>query len=210
MKLKRLTLILLSIIMIITFSACSGGTENIIKKFTVGEWEDNTYTNDKFDLTITLPEQWYVLDAEELEGIFGDMSELLEDTELELKDGELVPLFFVMSNEDITMATSSINVTAMRSLLKPNFKAEYENESLDELIAPLEQYGEVEFEVVGETKLGSEEAFLVTLSTTITGANITQHQKMYQVYKSGYVLTFAFTSLNETELNEVVEFVSFK
>lgn len=210
---KALLLILALLMCTSALTACSGGVGEALDKiqgFSLGEWEDNVYTNDKFDLKISLPEEWYVFTSEELEGIFGEAINEFEESDAELNDGAFMPLLFIMDNSDYNLATGNMNLTATRSLIAPNYEEEYSEEAVDELAAEMMQYGAVEISIDGEVDFSNTKAFLITMNTTIAGTDMVQYQKIYQVYDGGYLLTFTFTGFDESFADETIGYISYK
>ena len=58
-KLRVLTALLLIVVLSLT------GCSNQSKKITLGEINENTYTNDFFGMTFTIDDDWYILSREE-------------------------------------------------------------------------------------------------------------------------------------------------
>ncbi len=219
-KIKQILLtVLVLAVLTATFAGCGKSSEEIkdiaqeavktISGFRVGEWEGNTYTNEKFNLTASFPEEWYAYSAQEMADVFGEVAESLKDTESEIEEGVYIPLLFVIDNQDANMAMSTVNLTAARSILAPDFEAEYTDEALEQLKAQFEQLGTVEAEVVGETTFGGEKAFLVTVDTSIAGTDFVQSQRIYQLYKNGYMLTFTISTLDSEAMNSIESYFSF-
>jgi cytochrome P450 len=216
-RIKTTPIIIVLVLLFVMLSACGKGIEqvkeiakeasNIIEGFKVGEWENQVYTNEKFNLEVSLPQEWYVFSNEELSGVFGDVAEYLKDSDVDMEEGLLVPLYFVINNQDATLATANMSLTAMRSLLSPNFDSDYSEEALQQMAEPMEQYGEVEINKEGETDFAGTKAHLITMKTAVTGTDMIQYQKVYQLYKSGYVLTFTLTALDETTLEEMENYI---
>ena len=219
-RFKKLLLIFVFVVFTVILSACEEGAEKLkdiaqdaadaVKGFRLGEWENNIYTNEKFDLTVSLPEEWYIYNSQELAGIFGEAADIMKDSETEIDEGILFPLFYVTDNKDINLITANVNLTAARALLAPDLDAEYTDEALAQLAAPMEQYYEVEIKKAGETELGGIKAFLLTIDTSITGTEMMQYQKVYQVYKSGYLLTFTIASFDEAVMDSIESWISFE
>ena len=216
---KTLLTVLILAVLTAAFAGCGKSAEeikdiakeavNTISGFRAGEWDGNTYTNEKFNLTAAFPEQWRAYSAQELEDIFGEVAKSLKDTENEVEEGIYIPLFFVIDNQDASMAMSNVNLTAARSLLAPDFEAEYTDDALKQMTAQLEQLGTVDAEVVGETDFGGKKAFLVTMNTAIAGTDFVQYQKIYQLYTNGYMLTFTLTSLDVEAMEGIESYFSF-
>jgi len=222
LKSKMLLLILAFLMCSMVFAACAGGgstetsdksnVEKIIDTITgfkLGDWENNVYTNEKFDLKVSLPAEWYVFTTEELEEVFGQALSDLENTELELDEGDVKPLFFVVDNPDFDLAQGNMNLTATRSLLAPDLEEEYSEEALSTISKELEQYGEVVSEAVGEVEFCNTKAFLVTMNTAITGTDLVQYQRIYQIHNGGYLLSFTLTALDETYIDDTIEYIQF-
>ncbi len=197
-------------------ASCSGtASENVAKAidtiqgFRPGQWDGNTYTNEKFKLEVTLPENWYIYTTEELEQTFGQVFNDLEDTENELDEGSFIPLFLVTDNEDPNNVYVNMNLIATRTIIEPNFEEEYTEEALGQLKAQFESYGSVTAEVAGEMKLGGRDAFVVKVNTKIDGTEITQYQRIYQLFDGGYLLSLTVTGIDENDLDEAISYINF-
>ena len=92
---KKLLSVLLCLLVLL--SACGQKEEEAPKKeFTIGETKDYTYSNDFFDIMLTLDSDWYIASENELANIQSEVVDQVtnESAAKLFEDGQAVYVFY--------------------------------------------------------------------------------------------------------------------
>lgn len=215
---KKISILLIVLILAIAISGCNQKA-SIEKVINLGEWEENTYKNDYFGMTLVIPEEWTILTQEEVDYITSLGQEQISENNEELAE-----------NIDYSLERTLHFVYSYKYPLNyieefnPNFISLAENLSLIAGIAVktgsdyleltksgLEEAGlGYTFEEMKSEEIDGKKFDVMYAETDIYGFDI--KQKYYAAIESGYALIFiiSYTSDEQlSELNSILDNISF-
>ena len=159
-----------------TDSAAPESTEPEVD-FEAGTVENNTYTSSLLGITATLDENWYFLDREEIDQIYGITSEAMDDEEIakKLEDGSTYADMY--ATDQSTGATVNVNIqnVGLTALLVSEEAILEAAEG--EVIAALESMGltDVKYEL-GTMQFAGKEHACVYITGQINGTTLYETQ----------------------------------
>ena len=209
--LKIFLIILISACMLVTFTGCGKKEDeddvketrrNRIeskedveeksesKEFSMGEWENNVYTNDFLGIKYNLPSGWKYSSDEEIAKLMNVGKELLNDDQKNLGEiAELTSVYYVVANDPNT----GNNIVIMSE--KPLMEASTDY-YINSLKTQLENLDSINYEI-GETSketIGSRQYDTLTVSTSSNGVKLAQKYYIYKLDK--YFVDIIVTSTN--------------
>lgn len=213
-KLRVLTALLLIVVLSLT------GCSNQSKKITLGEINENTYTNDFFGMTFTIDDDWYILSREEMAAISDAGSEVLAEANEDMakkadlaKEKTLNLLFISQHPLDQTEDTNANFFCIAENLgLLNGVAVKSGKDYIDILKRNLTDTGlpytihDPSSEVIGGKTFATLE-----VETNVEGFSI--KQKYYSILMDNYVLSFIATYFSDddlTELNDMLAKVKFE
>jgi len=169
-------------------------------KFSMGEWNDNVYTNDFLGLKFNLPEGWTYSSDEEIAEMMSIGAEMLNDDQKNLAEiAELYGVYYMVAQDPIK--GNNVNVFSEKQITEIDSKT-----YIDALKTQLLAVQSISYEVVGtsEEKIGDIETTTLTLNANTSGIEIMQKYYIYKIDK--YMVGIIATSLNgETGIDEIIE-----
>ena len=106
---KKMILILMIFICPLTFIVAEETESSIPANFSMGEWNDNVYTNDFLGLKLELPDGWIRYGEEEMAAIMNLGAQALNDDLKKLsKIAEMTTVYYVLANNPATADSISI------------------------------------------------------------------------------------------------------
>ena len=192
---KKILCSLLIAAVLLALGGCAGSQAQL------GQWEDNVFTNDWFEITVTIPDGYQVLGADEIQNILGAGQEaiindgLMTAEELDEAEGNTIYDFYVFDpTETSSLALGYEKLPASVS----------EEEYLDSVKINLESLQSLEYEL-GQTEtvtLGKHEYMKMTAS--LNGGAVSQ--EYYVNRKDGY-MGFLIVTCNPETQNEIQEII---
>ena len=155
-------------------------------EFSMGEWNNNVYTNDFLGLKFNLPDGWTYSSDEELEETNKQMAEqngVGYVTAMDPNTGNNINIFSEKPAIDIT---TEVYINQLKTKLSAVETVTYE---------------------IGETskeEFAGRECDTLEMTTTMYGVKVTQKYYIYKIDK--YIIGIIATSLDgETGINEIIE-----
>lgn len=211
--LKNMLIILLTASMLFLLVGCGNkeesttnnitneeATEEKKVEFSMGEWNDNVYTNEFLGLKFKLPEGWTYASDEEIADMMNLGTEFLnDDQKVAAEVSKLTSAYYMVANDPNT----GNNVSIISE--KPVMEVSTEN-YMNQLKAQLSAVESINYEI-GETskeKIADREYDTLTASASMSGVKITQKYYIYKMDK--YFIGIITTSTTgETALNEMIK-----
>ncbi len=212
---QRRHLIIVLALALFLLSGCA--TNN--KPLTTGDFDGQTYSNDYFGLTFTVPEEWSVAGKEELANAFnvnldllGDISADKEKVEL-LKKEKVLPLAYVSRYAHGTSLEKNYNFSLIAQNIKAsNIQVEKNMEYIDiSAKQVVDKNLPVEITMKEDVKINGVD-YAMMEGTTKYGDAILK-QRLYCTIKDGYVLSFTITFITDeqlAELNTIINSINIK
>ncbi len=205
---KKLFVIVLSLMLCIGLSACTKSNEKEDKEtekktesketekkteskeeqkkqITKSVIDGDTITNEALGFTMTLPEDWSFASKKELKLIFGQAAEIVDDADVTeaMEEGDIIPI--LVSSEfplgEVENSNTNINAFTMKSPLSAKSVAKATEATVD---------SSKEMESTTEVINGNEFYTLATSSTDL-------QQKQYFIKKDGYIICITSTFYDE-------------
>lgn len=217
---KKLTSGLLILLLAFSLAGCKKiATKDQI--ISLGKSEGNVYSNDFFNMTITIPDKWVVAtDDEKMEVIKVGQEVIAGDDESKAKKLDLSVL------KSVYLLMASEKGMKVQSTSNPNFITVAEKISLAQGVKNGTDYLEavkVQLKALASTVPYNLDKEVYTekvdgknfsvLEATIENGTIKMTQKYYACVLNGYALSFISTSTNAESaktLDEVIKSVTFK
>lgn len=169
-------------------------------EFSMGEWNNNVYTNDFLGLKFNLPEGWSYSSDEEIAEMMNLGVELLNDDQKAAAEiSKLSAVYYMVAQSPNKV--SNVNILSEKQLTDITTE-EYINAVKTQLLS----VQSINYEVVGtsEGKIGNIQTNTVTLKANTSGVEIAQKYCVYKIDK--YIVCIIATSANgETGINEIME-----
>ena len=211
--LKNMLIILLTASMLFLLVGCGNkeesttnnitneeATEEKKVEFSMGEWNDNVYTNEFLGLKFKLPEGWTYASDEEIADMMNLGTEFLnDDQKVAAEVSKLTSAYYMVANDPNT----GNNVSIISE--KPVMEVSTEN-YMNQLKAQLSAVESINYEI-GETskeKIADREYDTLTASASMSGVKMLQKYYIYKMDK--YFIGIITTSTTgETALNEMIK-----
>lgn len=211
--LKNMLIILLTASMLFLLVGCGNKeestTNNITNEqttgekkveFSMGEWNNNVYTNEFLGLKFKLPEGWNYASDEEIADMMNLGTELLNDDQKAAAEvSKLTTAYYMVANDPNT--GNSISIISEKPVMEVS--TEY---YMNELKTQLSAVESINYEI-GETskeKIADREYDTLTASASMSGVKITQKYYIYKMdrYFVGIIVT---STTGETAFNEMIK-----
>ncbi|MBP5329538.1 MAG: hypothetical protein J6Y75_06530 [Spirochaetaceae bacterium] len=160
-----------------------------INEFSLGEWNDNIYTNDFLGIKFQLPEDWKRFSDEDLAQVMNLGTELLNDDQKKLAElSKINSVSYMGANNPAT--GDSIMVSSVKSIF--DLTAEYFMNGVKTQLQALES---IDYEVseISKEELAGREYYVLTAKSEISGINLIQKFYVYKIDK--YFLEIVATTL---------------
>lgn len=175
----------------------TAAVESKEKQISMGEWNDNVYTNDFLDLKFTQPEGWTHYSKEEIAEMMNLGKELLnDDQKASAKLAELTSAYYMVASNPKT--GSNISVISDKQTAEVTVE-HYINElktQLSKVESMTYEIGETSKETVAGKKCD-------TLTTTVPAYGITQKYYVYKMDK--YFVGIIVTSTGSDSLDDMIK-----
>lgn len=167
------------------------------KQVSMGEWNDDVYTNDFLDIKFTQPEGWTHYSKEEIAKMMNLGQELLnDDQKASAKLAELTSAYYMVANNPNTGA--SISIISEKPAMEVS-----EESYINQLKTQLSQVEAMTYEIgetSKETVAGRE---YKTLTTTVSAYGITQKYYVYKMDK--YFIGIIVTSTGRDNIDDMMK-----
>lgn len=166
--------------------------------FSMGEWNEKTYTNEFLQVKLTLPEEWQYSTDEEIAQIMELSSEItFGDNESLAKLAELTSVYYVVASN----ANTGDNFSILTEKPLADVSIDYYMQQLKTQLASVEaityNVGDISNEMVGNMEY-------TTLNVQVPDYGMFQK---YYVRKHGkYFVGIILTSATEDSMNEMISF----
>ena len=160
-----------------------------IYECSLGEWNDNIYTNDFLGIKFQLPEDWKRFSDEDLAQVMNLGTELLNDDQKKLAElSKINSVSYMGANNPAT--GDSIMVSSVKSIF--DLTAEYFMNGVKTQLQALES---IDYEVseISKEELAGREYYVLTAKSEISGINLIQKFYVYKIDK--YFLEIVATTL---------------
>lgn len=211
--LKNMLIILLTASMLFLLVGCGNkeesttnnitneeATEEKKVEFSMGEWNDNVYTNEFLGLKFKLPEGWTYASDEEIADMMNLGTEFLnDDQKVAAEVSKLTSAYYMVANDPNT----GNNVSIISE--KPVMEVSTEN-YMNQLKAQLSAVESINYEI-GETskeKIADREYDTLTASASMSGVKITQKYYIYKMDRY-FIGIIATSTTGETAFNEMIK-----
>ncbi len=221
MKRTNATLILLSIMLVLALTGCDvikSVTTDTAKNITTGSFEGNTYTNEYFGLSFTVPDGWTIATKDEMKQIFQAGADAIgsddEETEKKLKLAEAKTLYLAYAlkhpldyadgfNPNINAVCENLSVAGL--VIKTS--GDYMDAAIKNLASAMEGYT---FSDAQTKTIAGAEFSVVDAVLDYSGVEI--KQQLVCTLKNNYAILFTLTYLEDAEMDElqkIVDSISF-
>ena len=222
---KRLVAVLLLAGLLFSLSACSGSGENVFgvsspttplenavsDGSTLSDSETPVaYRNDYFGFTCTLPNDWYVLNSDEIKQVIGNTKDALGEGDASdiikksLDDGTSTMDFYAVAGS----GTQTINIVLGKGKLLERFLSEQQlmQASVSLLTSALENMGATDVTHSAEkiTVLGEEHSGLLVQANY---QGVTIDETIFMIRKGSYLSTITITDLTGNPATEVLGYI---
>lgn len=203
---KRLILLMLFGVVLFGATGCGKTTEEFLEdeiidvetEMTLGEWNENTYTNEFLGLTYQKPEDWTRYSDEEIKSLMEIGLENVDGSELSKKLAELTSVTYVMASK-----ASGTNIIIMSE--KPVLSTNLDNFSKT-LKSQLESQTAMEYTVkdaVVEQINGKE---LYVLEASVSGMT----QKYYLYEQGEHIVSIILTLVGTDNATDIINQITFE
>ena len=160
-----------------------------INEFSLGEWNDNIYTNDFLGIKFQLPDNWKRFSDEDLAQVMNLGAELLNDDQKKLAELSKINSVSYMGANNPTTG-DSIMVSSVKSIF--DLTTEYFMNGVKTQLQALES---IDYEVseISKEELAGREYYVLTAKSEISGINLIQKFYVYKIDK--YFLEIVATTL---------------
>ena len=168
--------------------------------FSMGEWENNVYTNDFLGLKFNLPEGWVYSSKEEIAEMMNMGTELLNDDQKAAAEiAKLNSAYYMVANNPNT----GDNITIISEKPMMDVDTEY---YINQLKTQLTTVQSISYKIgeVSKEKISNVETDTLTVTGTMYGVEVSQR---YYIYKlDNYIVSIIATStVGEDTINEIVK-----
>lgn len=169
-------------------------------EFSMGEWNNNVYTNDFLGLKYNMPEGWTYSSDEEIAKMMSIGAEMLNNDQKNLAEiAELNGVYYMVAKHPTK--GNNVNIFSEKQLTDITTK-----DYIEALKTQLLALQSMKYEVEGTSKekIGNIEVDTLTLNVEASGIKIMQKYYIYKIDK--YMVGIIATSLDgETGINEIVK-----
>ncbi len=206
---KKILAVILALIMLFSFAACSGNgekaeTEVITITPERGTVSEGVYGNSAFGVSFELGDGWYILSDEEIATAMGLAAEEIYGEGAEIT-GDNIYDFYGVKNE--TNATVSINYENLETVGGMTDTNSYLELVVANLLASGADSG-ISDAIISSVTIDEEEVPCLDIVIEYDGTEI--YQKLIVSQTGSWMSTVTIASLSETELAELVGKISFK
>lgn len=213
--LKAIFIFLLIISMLLLLSGCGEKGNNEISnnssesnveqsknntEFSMGNWENNVYTNDFLGIKFKLPDGWLYSSKEEIAEIMSIGKELLnDDQKLVAELSELTSVSYMAANNPNT--GDNLSIITEKPLMDISV-----NLYIEQLKKQFSNLDSIDYDIKGTSKekVDGREYNTLSLETSISGIKI--NQKYYVCKLDKYIMVIICTSTSgEQNINEIVK-----
>ncbi len=191
---KKILFVFILLVFALTMAAAQ------INEFSLGEWNDNIYTNDFLGIKFQLPEDWKRFSDEDLAQVMNLGTELLNDDQKKLAElSKINSVSYMGANNPAT--GDSIMVSSVKSIF--DLTAEYFMNGVKTQLQALES---IDYEVseISKEELAGREYYVLTAKSEISGINLIQKFYVYKIDK--YFLEIVATTLRgEDAITEMMK-----
>ncbi len=205
MKALKNSLVILLILLSIFLIGCTKKTNDV----TLGEINDNTYTNDFFNMKIDIPKDWYLATKEEMDqltnmgnqAISGDDKKLEKQLDLaKLKTLNLLFIFKHPLNYNEGVNPNFMCIAENLGLAGASVKTG--KNYLDSAKTLMQQAGlPYTFSEYGKESIGGKE--FTTMDATINLGDLVITQRYHTAIIEGYALNFILSYTTEEEYSQL-------
>ena len=206
---KNMLLIMLAIAMLFLLSGCGKENNDVkeeqssneqTKEFSMGEWNDNVYTNDFLGLKFNLPEGWVYSSDEEIAEMMNLGTELLnDDQKVAAEVSKLNNAYYIVANDPNT--GNSVSIISEKPIME--ISTDY---YINQLKTQLSSVDSIKYEI-GETskeKVGDIQCDTLTVSASMLNQTITQKYYVYKLDKYFVGIIVTATS-GEENINNIIK-----
>lgn len=178
--------------------------ENVVaKEFSMGEWNNNIYSNDFLGLKFSLPKGWSYSSEKEIADMMNLGKDLLnDDQKLAAEVSKLNSAYYLVANNPNT----GDNVTILSEKPIVDITTDY---YINQLKTQLLAVQSISYEIEGTSKenVAGKEYDVLTVTGTMSGIEVSQKYYIYKV--DNYIVCIIATSnRGEAEINNIMK--SFK
>jgi predicted small lipoprotein YifL len=166
----------------------------------LGTVEGNTYTNQYFGFTLTIPEGWYIASREELALLLAAAADILSgDTEgetIDLESQQIIPLLFTATADPFNQSGTNANMVCLAQNIAEYSRLIKDARSLMNIqIQGIKAQGmDMTFDDVEVIDIDGQEVARVQI---FAGMEI--RQTMYAFMKDGFAVVFTLLSFTDEE-----------
>lgn len=175
-------------------------TEETKPEFSMGEWNNNVYTNEFLGLKFNLPTDWTYSSDEEIAEMMNIGVEMLNDDQKAAAEiAKLTGVYYMVAQDSNT--GNNVNIFSEKQITEISTE-----KYITALKTQLSAVQSISYEI-GETskeKVANKECDTLTVSAKMSGVEVMQKYYIYKIDE--YVIGIIATSLNgETGINEIME-----
>ena len=199
MKMKRLASVLLSVLLLVTLSACSQGA-----KLSRGTWDGKTFTNEFSGITLTVPdsEDWTIASEEDLAALMDIAEDTMEDA-----NKFQAALAKIQSVQDMMVqntATNSSAIVMYENLALHGVKSDYTAEDFaKEVVTGLKENNQIPYTISDTytTTVCGKEYVVVPAEVVDYGMN-----QSYLMRREGnYMVEIILTGVGQEAIDELLQ-----
>lgn len=169
-------------------------------EFSMGEWNNNVYTNDFLGLTFNLPEGWTYSSDEQIAEMMNLGAEFLnDDQKVAAEVAKLTSAYYMVANDPNT--GNSVSIISEKPAME--FTTEY---YLNQVKTQLGAVESMSYEIgdISKEKVAGREYDIITATTTISGIEFTQKYYVYKMDK--YFVSIIATSVTgEDGIKDIIK-----
>ena len=156
-------------------------------EFSMGEWNNNVYTNDFLGLKFNLPQGWTYSSDDQIAEMMNLGNEFLnDDQKIAAEVAKLTSAYYMVANDPNT----GNSVTILSEKPAMDFTTEY---YLNQLKTQLSSVESLNYEIgeISKEKVAGREYDTLVVTTTMSGINLTQKYYVYKMdkYFVGIIVT---------------------
>ena len=187
-------------------SASSSAETSGSAKLTTGEFRENTYYNDYFGLSFTVPDDWKIATRDQIDQIFGAAMDAMAGEEglesaADLAEQQVLYLAVASKYELGTAPNPNVNLGA-ENLSGAEDVVQSPGDYLQIVMGQLEGAA-VDYTFDGISTATHSGAEFATMNMTMEYEGTTTYQTQLCTIVKGYALVFTFTYYQEDEMNEM-------
>ena len=191
-KYGKYAVVCLLFILLFALGGCSGK-----KSMEMGQWTDNVFANSWFDIKVTIPDGYQVLDADEIQSLLGAGQKVIvndgvmTEDQIEKSEGNTIYDFYVY---DSTGTSSlALGYEKLSSSVKEETYLKIVKENLESLNTLNYEIGDFETVTVGKHEY-------LRMAASLNGGAVIQE---YYVHRNGGYMGFLIVTYNESTKEEI-------